>query len=241
MSNAFVAPASAAAPESLTKTVDFAKNVVTGWEGNLDFGASFASGNTEKETIHGGLDMNKDGEEGGWGHTLKASVDSAKESDVQSEEEYRVLGQSRYNVSETDFTFVELEYVNDRFSGYQYRVSEGVGYGRKFYNSETFKLVGEASVGARQEKDTDDKESNGFLGKLAGKMQWKINDNVSLHEDVSVAFSDTTITRSETSLRNALSENLYLKLGLTVENNSEVPEGTEKTDTTTTVGVGYRF
>lgn len=217
------------------------KSTITGWDGDVAFSASFASGNTEKEEVKGELQLNKEAPAKEWGHTIKASAHSSKENDQQSEEEYRILGQSRFNLSEKDFAFGELEYINDRFGGYQYRISEGVGYGRRFYNNETFKLVGEVSLGARQEKDTSDKTSNNVSSKLSTKAHWHINDNLELHEDLSVVFSDGTLTRSETSLRNDMTDSLYLKVSFVYEHNSDVPDDKESTDTLTSVGVGYRF
>ncbi|MFT7144630.1 MAG: putative salt-induced outer membrane protein [bacterium] len=215
--------------------------VFTGWGGDIETGANLSSGNTEKQTFHAAFSLNKEGEKKNWGHTIKGSADTSTENDIQSEEEYRVLGQSRYNLSETDYVFGELEYINDRFSGFQYRVSEGVGYGRKFYNTPILAISGEVSGGGRHTQNTQDVKTNSFLAKLSAKVKWAVTNTVELREELSISFADSTISLSETSLRNALSENLYLKVGLSIEHNSEVPVGTEKTDTLTSISIGYKF
>ena len=53
--------------------------------------------------------------------------------------------------------------------------------------------------------------------------------------------SDSTISRSETSLSANISGNLAMKVALNINNNSEVPVGTEKTDTETAITLVYSF
>lgn len=217
------------------------ENVLTGWTGDVEAGASISSGNTEKQVMRFGLNLNKEGEENAWGHTVKATANSSTENDIRSEEEYRLSGQSRYNISATDYTFAELDYVNDRFSGFQYRISEGIGYGRKFYDTETLRIAGEVSVGGRHTLDTLDEKTNSALAKVSGKVNWDINENIEFVEDLSVSFADSTIILSDTAVKSKLSENLYLKFGVTIEHNSDVPSKTEKTDTLTSFSLGYKF
>lgn len=220
-------------------SVAHAYDITAGWTGEADFGFSFSTGNTEKEDLNFSTKLNKD--DGDWGHTLKAQVYSAKDSDVRNKEEYRVDWQTRRELSKVDYLFGEVGYVNDRFSGFDSRINEGIGYGYKFYDTEEFKLSGEVSIGGRHTKFTTGVKENSALGKLAGKMDWKINDNVSFTEDLSISAADSVIIRSESAIKTALSESLYLKLGFDIEQNNDVPATKDETDTLTKVSVGYKF
>tara|TARA_R110000868_G_scaffold189695_2_gene433084 strand:+ start:129191 stop:129925 length:735 start_codon:yes stop_codon:yes gene_type:complete len=220
---------------------ELVSDIFTGWEGDIEAGANFASGNTNKENLRFGATLNKEGEAKAWGHTVKASAHSATENNIRSEEKYRIIGQSRYNISTTNYVFGEAEYVNERLNGYQYRVSEGIGYGHKFYNTKQLRVAGEVSVGGRHSLDTQEVKENSALAKLSGKANWVINESIELAEDFSISFADSTITLSETSLKNKLSESLYLKVGVTIEHNSDVPSAKKNTDTLTSLSLGYKF
>ena len=227
----------------LLSTAAFAEetSLFEGWNKNIEAGATYSSGNTEEETTNVAIKLNKEGSVQQWGHTIKLAAKSSKDDGVRNEEEYRAATQSRFNTTEDDYKFIELEYIKDRFSGYDYRMSENIGQGKKFYDTENFKLAGEASLGLRQTEDTNGSKDNSMLVKFAAKANWQINEHVALSEELSVAIADTTITLSETAIKNALSDNLYFKMGLTIEHNSDVPAGTDNTDTTTSINLGYSF
>lgn len=210
------------------------------WKGSLEGGLNVETGNTEKENIKLASMLEYISDK--WENTLKLKADSAKEKDTRISEEYRAQNQTRYRLTERDYVFGELEYVNDRFSGYDYRVSELLGYGRDIFKSDRFTLTGEASLGARQSSLSDGTEENSLLGKLGGKAEWKITDNLTFSEELTTSIaSDATITESLTALKSNLTDSLYLKLGVDVEHISDVPPGKENTDTKTSLTVGYEF
>ena len=97
------------------------------WEASAELGLAYETGNTEKENVYGKGEIEHEFDK--WENTATFKVDTSKESDIRISEEYRFGNQTRYNLSEKDYVFGEIEYVNDRFSGYDYRISEYIGYG----------------------------------------------------------------------------------------------------------------
>ena len=177
-----------------------------------------------------------------WGNTLKLEAYNSEEEGNRTAEEYRVEAQSRYKLANKDYIFGEGEYVNDRFSGFTYRISELLGYGRTLIDSPDFTLIGEAGLGARQTKLTDDSTDNTLLQKVKAKAHWQITKRISLDEEISASFaSDTIITESDTALKTQVLDKLYLKLGINLEHISDVPAGRERLDSKTSFNVVYGF
>lgn len=210
------------------------------WSGNVELAANYSSGNTETQDYKAASSITYKAEI--WENTIDFNAYSSKEEGVQNDEEYRVKNQTRYNLSEKDYAFGEIEYVNDRFSGFDMRLTENLGYGYKFYDTDDFKLNGEASLGARQTEDSDGNKENSFLQKLAGQLSWDIHDGVTFTENVALSFAkDTNIFESESALKTQIMEKTYLKLAFNVEYISDVPDDKENTDTQTSLGVVYEF
>ena len=211
------------------------------WKGNIEGAFNFQTGNTDKQdaNIATKLTYSKDV----WQNILKLSANTSQESDVTQDEEYRVNNQTRYNISDTEYVFGELEYINDRFAGFESRISELFGYGRHLYSWNTLHITGEASLGARQSKLTDGSDENALLAKLLANADWKINNNLSLSQELSSAFAfdSSVISVSDTSLKSKISDSLYFKAGVNIEHIDDAPAGSKHVDTTTILGVGYDF
>lgn len=210
------------------------------WSGEAEAGINISTGNTEEE--HADAKVRLDHEKGKWHNTLKLKAYGSKENGVRTGEDYRSEFKSRYALTEKDYVFGDLEYVNDRFGGFESRLSETVGYGRKLYDTEKFKLDAEAGIGARQTSYTNGTDENTLLQTLGANAEWEITEGIDFREELKMSFGeDTTVTESETSLKTTLYKNLYLKFGVDVEHVSDVPPGTENTDVVTTLNVGYSF
>lgn len=208
--------------------------------GNIDTNINLAQGNTKKQDLHVAAKLNYD--TGKWTNTLKMLTRSSQENKIQTKEEYQANNQTKYNYTKDDYSFLELEYVNDRFGGYQYRNSELLGYGHKFFNSDNFLLAGEISAGARQSLLTDETKENSLLGKIGAKASWKINDNITLDQDVNSAFgSAAVITTWDTAIKTRIIESIYLKLNYNLQHIDDAPAGKNHIDTLTSLGMGYEF
>lgn len=210
------------------------------WSGTVEGGLSIATGNTEEETLNTEGELNYEVEH--WKNTLKASARNEKSNDTRTAEDYRVDNQLNYKINERHYIFGEAGYVDDRFSGYDYRINEGLGYGYYFIKDEGLSLLGEIGGGGRHSKLINGDKTDELVGKISEEFDWDINDRLTFEQDASAEYGeDLTILNVSAGLKADIYKTLYLKLGFEVENLSDVPAGTKKTDTLTKVNLGYDF
>ncbi len=234
------APDKVAVPVDGTAPALAAAEAESPWSGELETSADIRTGNTEKTNLLLRGKVAYEVEK--WRHTLEAHLVSDEEDGTTLEEEYRVGFRSDYKLDARNFLFGELEYVDDRFSGYDYRLSETVGYGRIFYDLDDFYWEGRAGIGMRQDKLTTGQDENSGVITLATDLDWQATDYLSLYEnaDVSIA-QESTIFQSETGLKSKIIDHLAMKAAFYVEHITDVPPDRKDTDTRTTLGVVYDF
>ena len=208
--------------------------------GNIDAGIQIANGNTKKQDVNTSAKINYKGD--GWSNTLSLSARGSEEGNVRTNEEYIVNNQTKYDITEKTYSFLELEYVNDRFSGYDYRNSELIGLGYKLYKSDNFSVTGEASVGARQSQLSDNSKESSMLGKVGAKAEWKMTENITLSQDINSSFgAESVISTWDTNIKTKLTDSMYLKFNYNLQHIDDVPAGVQHIDTFTSIGVGYEF
>jgi len=211
-----------------------------GWKGNVELGIVTTTGNTETETINAKARAETEREK--WRHTMYLESLNSSTQGTTTAERYVVNGQSDYKFGEHSYFFAMINYEDDAFSGYDYRVSEALGYGRRVIGKDTLTLDLEIGPGARQSKLDAGGRENEYTVRGAAKLAWKISDTSALTEDLSSDVGqDVTITKSVTALTAQVSGSLATKITYTIKNTSDVPVGIKKTDTETAVTLVYSF
>lgn len=212
----------------------------TEWKGAGEFGYVATSGNTDTQSLSAKINLGH--ERAKWRHTLNLEALNNADNDVTTAERYAGNWQTDYKFTEFDYIFGRLAYETDKFSGYDYRTSETLGYGRRVLKTPRMTLDLEAGAGARQSRLETDGTEHETIARLAGRYAWQISPTAKFTEDLSTEIgADATITRSVTALQTDILGNLAMKLSYTVENTSDVPPGVEKTDTETMVSLVYKF
>ncbi len=211
------------------------------WKGNVELGVVTTTGNTETQTINAKAKTVT--ERKNWRHTvIIESLNSSNESNTTAER-YAINGQSDYKLDDQNYFFAMVNYEYDRFSGYDYRISEALGYGRRVIGNPNLSLDLEIGPGARQSKlDTTGDTENEFTVRGAAKLAWKIGDNSTFSQNLSTDVGeDVTISKSVTALTAQVNGSLATKITYTIKNTSDVPAGIKKTDTETAVTLVYVF
>ncbi len=210
------------------------------WSGSAEGGVSVATGNTEEQDLNARLSIVYEPEN--WKNKLDLSFRNEKDDGNRTAEEYRAENQLDYKLNERSYLFGELAYVDDRFSGFDYRISEGLGYGYYFIKNDRLKLNGEWSGGARHTRLTNGDRTDELTTKLAEELEWDINDRLGFDQSASAEFGEELIVlKGYAGLKADIYQSLFLKFGFEVENLSDVPAGVESTDTLTTLNFGYEF
>ena len=210
------------------------------WTSEAELGFVKTTGNTETELLNFKTEVGF--KKANWEHSLKLGTSRSADNSRTTAEKYYLFMKSLYTISERSYMFGRIQYEDDRFSGYNYQASEVIGYGRKIIKTETLKLNAEIGVGVRQNDfENGTKTSEGVIV-FAGDADWKISEHANLTEELSVEVGeDNTISKSVTGLKTKINSSLSSKITYTVKHSSEVPVGTEKTDTELAVTLVYAF
>lgn len=223
------------------------------WDIEVEAAYLLKSGNSSSESIVGKANAVREGET--WRHTGKAEAvnttgeDSNTGEDQRTAERYYGSYQLDRKFDDNNYLFNVGTYEKDTFSGYQYQLSYAFGLGRRFIDTTAHTLDLEAGPGYRvaclepddSYFDCNDKEES-VIGRFAGKYQWVINKNATFKQNViSEVGDDNTTLRSETSLTSKINDHFAMRLSYLLTRNSDVPDGTHKTDQETTVSLVYTF
>lgn len=210
------------------------------WSAEIGVGYVKTSGNTDTESLKGDIKAAK--EINKWRHSVKFEGLNTSDSGITTAERYFLSGKSDYRFSEHGYWYVTASYDDDHFSGYDYRISESAGYGRRLIDQPSLTLDGEIGPGARQSKTDNGEKDTETLLRLAANLAWKISDNSEFTQDLfSEIGQDATISKSVTALSANVNSNLAMKLSYTVKRTSPVPVGIEKTDTEAVVTLVYKY
>jgi putative salt-induced outer membrane protein len=216
------------------------------WAGKASLGYLATSGNTDNSNLNTAFEISYTA--GQWVHFFDAAAIYADEDSDTTAEAYAVGWKSERKLSDANFLFGRLDWRKDRFSGYEEQFSQTVGYGRRLIDKERHSLNGEIGVGARQSELVDplglgngETESETILtGGLYYK--WALSETAEFTQDLlAESGSENTYFESKTALSAKLVGNLALVVSYTIKNNSDVPLGTEKTDTFTALSLEYSF
>lgn len=177
-------------------------------------------------------------------------IEGEKE-DTVSAEKYNYSAKIGYKFDKANYAFLNADYENDRFSGYDYKTTYSVGYGRKVIDSDTTKFDIEIGPGYRYDRTSAYREDNVFIDEEAedelilrgyAMFNYKISKAVSFQQDITVVTgSDNTNTKSVTALKSQIVGALAMKVSFKVDSNTDVPPGKVKTDTETALTLVYDF
>ena len=199
------------------------------WKGNVEIGFVMTTGNTETETLNAKAKAETDREK--WRHTINLEALNSSDQSVSTAERYMLSGQSSYKMGAKNFFFALVSYEDDRFSGYDYRVTESIGYGRRVLGEPALTLDLEIGPGARQSKLDSGKSEDELMARGAAKLMWKVSNTSKFTEDLTTEVGeDVTVTKSVTALSAKVNGSLSTKLSYTIKNTSDVPPGFHKTD-----------
>lgn len=211
------------------------------WKGEAGAGLLATSGNSDTQSANGKFLL--DYLETRWKNSFTATALGNSDEDETTAERYTVGNKLDYNFTDRDYVFGAVDWEKDLFGGFRERTAETVGYGRHVLTGPVHLLDAEIGGGARQTKEqvTGDRESEA-IGRVGGKYVWTISETSAFAQALKVEYgSSNTFTESVSELKLSVVGNIFASISYTVRNNSDVPEGTDKTDTFTAVSLSYAF
>jgi putative salt-induced outer membrane protein len=229
------------------------------WDIEVELGAIATTGNTETTSIHAKLDAKQNLERFTNQYILNSLF---KEDEVVQDgskikettaEKYLASLKSSYQISTARraYVFGFASHTHDEFGAYRDYTTIALGYGNWLYASDRLTWFAEAGpgyfrgekvIGSQVDSSYVLETEQGALLRAATELEWKLSDTAAFKQILSVeAGSDNTRSQSETSLAAAINHSLQMKLALAIANDSKVAPGKEKTDTTTSATLVYKF
>ncbi len=210
------------------------------WSGSASLGYLATSGNSDTTNVSASTTVGYN--VGRWHHEGVAGAIGATTDDETTAEAYRLGYTAKYDFTDTDYIFGRLNWDKDKFSGYDQQTSATLGYGRRVLNTDDMVLNLELGAGYKQNDLRDGTSEDEAILRAAGDFTWTLTETSSFEQKLSVERgSSNTYMESASTLKARLIGATSLALGYTVKRNSDVPEGSSKTDTFTTIGVEYTF
>lgn len=210
------------------------------WTGEAALGFIMTSGNTDTQSINGKAQAVN--ERDMWRHAAVFEMLNTENTNTTTAERYLLSGQSNYKFKPRHSVFGLASHEDDRFSGYDWRASEVIGYGYRAIEEPNLILDLEAGPGARQSKLNNGTRDNEGMFHLGGNLGWKVSETSSFSEVLTSDIgSDTTISKSVTGLKTQINGSLSMKLAYTVKHTSDVPVGIKKVDREAAVMLVYGF
>ena len=211
-----------------------------GISGKASLGFLATSGNTESTNANTAFNLVWAREV--WSHEYNLRAVSATSNEATTAEAYTAAYTARRPFGERGYLFAALDWESDRFSSYDSRLSESVGYGRRFLDTARHVLSAELGAGARELHRIDGTEESEAILRAALDYAWTMSENASFTQQVTVeSGSANTSTNSVSELRSRLFGDVALVLSFRIRRNSDVVPGTEETDRFTAVSLEYAF
>jgi len=211
------------------------------WEGKIQAGASFTSGNSDNAAIGVAIDAARTA--GDFVHNFTAYFDLAESNSVTSQKRWGGAYQLDYKFSERTYTFGRFSYDEDAFSGFDYRLFAGAGLGRFLYLSEPFTWKIEGGPGFRYSPiDLTREVEQAFALYGASETDWVIRNGVTFEQDFLVTWTAPTTTfQSITALTTSLTDSISTGISFEYRYETDPPAGRVRADTIARASVIYGF
>lgn len=198
------------------------------------------TGNTDTTTFNTEVLMTLRTEN--WTHNGKFQGLGSQEDDVATAERYYLEEKSDYNLDENQYLYGKGTYTDDRFSGFDYQAMLGTGYGRHLIRRDNFTLQAFGGIGYRENAITNGPNVGEGVFTLGENVTWQISDNAALTQSFTTDIGEElTVSKFDIGLETNIVGSITTKVAFQLRNISDVPPGTEDTDTMTSVSLVYNF
>ncbi|MCP4002454.1 MAG: DUF481 domain-containing protein [Gammaproteobacteria bacterium] len=224
-----------------------AEEAVSGpWSGEIAFGYLSSDGNSDSSSATGRMKVGY--VKGNWENELEAKLFGSSDNTGTTAESYQAYFKSLRNLNERNYLFGDLEWKKNRFSGYKKQQFETLGYGRRILTGKVVQLNVEVGAGLSQQKkfiskdpDVLEDEDNPVLN-LGAHLNWVVSETSSFEQTLSSnTSSDNTYWESISRLKLDVVGDLKLAIGYTIQGNTDVEPGIEKTDRYTAITLDYAW
>ncbi len=207
--------------------------------GRATLGFLSTTGNTESTNTNARLRLRYVPNE--WSHEWDLSAVGATRGEETTTEAYtgRYVARRAWGRS---FMFAALDWNKNRFSAYQRQRSESLGYGHTVVDTENHEFSAEAGLGRRFARRIDGATSEEAIARASLDYDWTLNSTTSFAQELVVeSGSSNTRTESVSALRARLFRDIALVVSYRLRRDTDVPPGSVRTDTFSSISLEYAF
>lgn len=243
----------------LTSAAEETKEEASSITASAELGLLYKTGNTRSADIKTGLDLKY--EKDLWRSTFAFDLltkktektdDEGNDTFDTTDQKWTIESKTNYTLDTTSKNYIygDIAYEDNRFSGFKNQSSISAGWGREWFKSESASLFADIGPGYKKDvtAETNDMASetqSSFIIQAQALYLKKINEHVEFKQSLSAKYApksgENSKYKSESSITTKLIETLALKFSLIIDHNTEVEEGTERTDTQTAMTLVYSF
>jgi len=214
-------------------------------------GAIVSSGNSRSESFNAKFDVAREWES--WKQAFGASAVYAADPTGTTGQRWDVSSQTDYKFHTKGFSFASARYEEDRFSGFEYQSSFGMGLGWRFYDDPRTKLIAQVGLGYRQLQTRislaqdevtviPGERQEALVQQARLEFERGLNQSTRLLNEMRVeAGVENTSIRNDVSLQVKIMGSLALAVGYSVRYNTHPPEEFDTTDTLSTLNLVYEM
>jgi putative salt-induced outer membrane protein len=219
----------------------FGAETPKGFSGEAELGFVATDGNTQTQNLNAKAKVEHEAVH--WRSEAHAEAVFASDTGGTTAERYYTSAKGNRKLDERAYLFLTGSWEKDRFSGFDWRVTEALGYGYRIVATDRTTLDLEAGPGARQSREeASGKTDSEAMARIHLDLEWKPGETSTFSEEATSEIGEnSTVTRSVTALKAQVSGQLAMKVSFTVQNTSSVPAGVEHTDDETAVTLVYGF
>ena len=224
----------------LFTSVVFAQEEKDAWAGTISLGYLSTSGDTDTTSYSTKFEFGYTKND--WEHSIDGGTAGAEDRGATTAENYKLGWHSARNFTEHDFLFGTVDWRKDRFGGVTEQVSYAFNYGRRFIDTPEHQLDLGIGAGYRDWDRSDGKSNAGAIGRGSIAYNWYWSEFSDFMQELTIeSGSGNTYIESVSALRSQLIGGFNLVLSYTIQQNSSVPAGADKTDIATAVSIEYGF
>ena len=207
------------------------------WQPSAELGIVNTTGNSDTTSANGRFGLK--GEDELWTHDYHLAGLRAESEDEQTANRYELAAKLARKLGERSYLGAASRYENDDFAAYDYQATLALNYGVWAVREDdrTFKIEGGPGLRRARLADTGEVEESALLRGFAD-YQHQITDSTKFFNTLLVeASGDNTFAQNDIGIAVSINKSLALKASLQARHNTEVPVGTERTDTLTSVNI----
>jgi len=218
-----------------------------GWTGEFALNGSATTGNNETTDVGFATKISNRGSD--WRHNFKASADYGRNSGNTNKRRYRLGYKIGRDLAPRVYGFANADYYSDDFGAYKHGrfLGAGVGYSVLVDGPTLWRL--ESGAGYRSQKarlaagtpgGEASREEEFASARLFSDFEHLFHENFKVTNDTELFYSDIdTFFINEVAATSKMFDRLALRVSFRVETHTDVPEGREKTDTISRIGIVY--